>query len=84
MRQTEGDAGASRTTWTESKSPKTAQRASSANGREEDAQTRRTAAPSRGCGFCCFKFKEKTQINALAVKIANREKKFGMFSRVGF
>lgn len=29
-------------------------------------------------GFCCFKFKEQTQISALEFKIANRQKKFGV------
>ncbi len=36
---------------------------------------------SRGfanCCFCCFKFKEQTQISALEFKIANRQKKFGV------
>lgn len=41
-----------------------------------------SSAPQGGVvnkvGFCCFKFKEQTQISALEFKIANRQKKFGV------
>jgi hypothetical protein len=31
-----------------------------------------------GCGLCCFKLKEQTQISALEFKITARQKKFGV------
>lgn len=76
MRQAEGDAGRSRATRNDSKSPKSPRSASTANGNQQHETT--TSSGRKGFGFCCFRFKEKAQINALTVKIANREKKFGM------
>jgi hypothetical protein len=68
------DDEASSTHRKEERYSKQARNASRAEGKETAAQS-----TSAGRGLCCFKFKEKTQISALEFKIANRQKKFGMF-----
>ena len=43
-----------------------------------NSSTQQQGGPMNKVGFCCFKFKEQTQISALEFKIANRQKKFGV------
>lgn len=52
----------------------------STGGGEKEGAGQKVSKALAGCGFCCFKFKEKTQISALEFKIANRQKKFGTYT----
>jgi hypothetical protein len=75
MMQADDDASGSSRTGKDAKHTKTTPRVTRVEDEGDDVRT--TGKGKGGCGFWCFKFKEKNTISALEFKMANRQKQFG-------